>query len=127
MNRVDLPTLGSPTIPMVSATRAILTAGPTPGPHGPISMRSVSVSRHLRQCLVGDGAVVRGVVYLVGVVFFGLAHGRLVPLRGEDRFLLELRDFMATSVCGDRVPMCNEGGLRTWEPDRSHYRHCCPA
>ena len=53
-----------------------------------------------------------------GVGALGVAHGRPGSLRGKGCFLLECRVFLVSVVCGGRAPMCNEGGLRTWERDR---------
>ena len=71
--------------------------------------------------------VVWGVVCLVGVVVFGVAHGRLGPLRSVGCSLLELRASLVNIVCGAQAPMCSEGGLCTWERNRGHYRNYCSA
>ena len=38
-------------------------------------------------------------------------------------FLLELRAFLASVMCGGWAPMCGEGGLRTWEQDHSRHQN----
>ena len=100
---------------------------------GPISTRSVVVrtSETVFVLCIRGGVGLGwwcGVGLVVwGVVIFGVAHGRLGPLWGAGWFLLELRASVMNIVCGARAPMCSEGGLRTWEPNRGHYRHCCSA